>query len=235
LIVVEQGPRLLLIVQTDHARFSAELLSLWRADALPLHPRRQELLFSVREHDNGWREADAAPRMDPVSAKPYDFLSYPDAARQEIWGRGIYRFADRRPYTALLIARHANTLLGRRFGADPEWRELRSRWQEDCAQWLLQAGLDEVSIAQDYEFLHLADTVSLAVCNRWSRPFRAVETRGHFVDGTVHLEPFPLAGATTFQIPYRHIANRRYAGDADLGAELARARWSELQVRVAPF
>ena len=69
-IVVDKGDLLRVITQPDHARFAAELLSLWRADGLPEHPRREQLLFAVREHDNGWREADAAPWVDPATQKP---------------------------------------------------------------------------------------------------------------------------------------------------------------------
>lgn len=47
--------RWVLTTQTDHAFFSGEVLSLWREDGLPQHPRRGDLLFAAREHDNGWR------------------------------------------------------------------------------------------------------------------------------------------------------------------------------------
>ena len=43
-----------------------------RADGLPGHPRRGELLFAAREHDNGWTEVDAYPTVDPDTGRPYD-------------------------------------------------------------------------------------------------------------------------------------------------------------------
>ena len=54
---------------------------------------------------------------------------------------------------------------------------------------------------------------------------------------TVRLEPFPLAGATTFRVPCRYLPLRSdggYRGDADFGGELIRARWGEMTVRIAP-
>ena len=53
-------------------------------------------------------------------------------------------------------------------------------------------------------------------------------------DGVLELSlaPFPLAGATTFQIPCRTVPQRAYAGDADLAVELALARWGTLAVRI---
>jgi len=74
---------LLVITQNDHAHFAAELLSLWRRDDLPTHPRRRELLLAAREHDNGWREADSSPSRNPVNGRPHDFLSLPVSRRQD--------------------------------------------------------------------------------------------------------------------------------------------------------
>jgi hypothetical protein len=90
-------------------------------------------------------------------------------------------------------------------------------------------------VEADYRWLDLTDLISLAVCNRWSEPFERYGFRGQLQGDTLHLNPFPLAGATAFRIPCRRIPDRAYRGDADLGGELASARWKELAVRVAPF
>ena len=56
---------------------------------------------------------------------------------------------------------------------------------------------------------------------------------GSFEAGTLHLDPFPLAGATTFTLPCRFIPKRRYQGDADLAVEAASARFEDLKLKVA--
>lgn len=225
--------RLRLITQPDHARFSAELLALWRTDGMPVHPRRDELLFAVREHDNGWRETDAAPRLNPETGGPHDFLTLPAAARIELWERGTARYAGSRPYAALLITRHAQRLHQERRGED--WQAFFDYLDE------LQAGLATASgiggteeAAADYRWLDLADLLSLGVCNGWPQPFGRYGVQARLADGTLCLDPFPLAGATTFRIPCRWIPARTYTGDADLGGELAAARWADMPVRVAP-
>jgi len=235
MIVADETSDFLVITQTDHARFAGELLSLWRSDGLPDHPRRTDLLFAAREHDNGWREADAAPTLDPERGRPYDFLTLPDAERAEIWERGTARFAERRPYAALLITLHALNLLGGSAGR--RWRGLLARLAErrDELQEATGAGADEA--AADYRFIDLTDAMSLASCNGWRDPFERGGMRGRF-DREIHtlyLEPFPFAGATTFQVPARRIPRRRYGGDADLGAALAAATWQDVAVRVAPL
>jgi len=233
------GSSLRLVTQPDHAHFSGELLGLWRTDGLPDHPRRAEILFAGREHDNGWREADAAPRWNaagPNGGRPHDFISMPRDERIAIWERGTARFAGSHPYAAQLITRHAQTLYRDRRG-EPGWEDFFA-YLDELESGLFAAtgaqGIAEAEVAADYRFVDLADLASLAVCTHRQEPFDRHGVRGFLRAGTLHLDPFPLAGATVFAIPCRRIPNRPYRGDADLGGELAAARWEELQVRVAP-
>ena len=234
MIVVHEPPELLVITQPDHARLSAALLSLWVRDGLPDHPRREDLLFATREHDNGWREADAAPRYDAVRQRPFDFASFPSSNRMEIWQRGIERFCQQRPYVALLIAHHAASLF-RRASAIPEgWQEYLRLLEDHRQEWFSRAAINPAAIDQDYQFLETADLLSLAVCDRWRETIDTGLVRASVAEATLRLSPFPLAGATTLQVPCRRIPDRPYRGDADLGGELATARWGELAVRVVP-
>lgn len=242
MIVSEDGNLLLLVTQPDHAHFAAELLSLWRSNGLPAHPRRAELLFAVREHDNGWRETDSAPHCNPESGRPHDFLSLPREDRIELWRRGVSRYAGERPYAALLIVRHALNLHESRRGQEG-WEAFMDHLDElrrELLATLDSTGMPgEEELEADYRWLDLADLLSLTACSR--RPaaverhgFRALVESGEEVT-TLRLNPFPLAGATAFRVPCRRIPARRCRGDADLGGELAAARWQELAVRVAPF
>jgi len=233
LIVHRENGSLLLVTQPDHAHFSGELLSLWRADGLPANPRRAEILFATREHDNGWREADAAPLCDPASGRPVDFLGVSRPLRIELWERGTARFAGSHPYAARLIARHAWTLHRDRRGAEG-WEEFFEYLEELERGLAEETGVGAAEIAADYRLLDLADLASLAVCNRWSEPFERHGVQGRVAGDTLFLDPFPLAGPTLFAVPCRRIPDRGYAGDADLGGELAAARWERLAVRVAP-
>lgn len=233
MIVRPDGAAFVVITQSDHAHFGAELLSLWRADGLPDHPRRRELLFAVREHDNGWWEADAAPRLDRRTGRPYDFLSIPREDRVEIWRRGVRRHAEAHPYAALLIAHHA-WALHRDRRTEPGYPELLEEIDDLQVELRERSGIDEDRAGADYRFLDLADFLSLVVSNRWGEPFAHRGVSGRFADGTLVLDPFRLAGATTFRLPRRRIQAREYRGDADLGGELAAARWEEETVRVTP-
>lgn len=240
MIVVPENGELVVVTQHDHARLAGELLSLWRADGLPEHPRRREILFAAREHDNGWREADSAPRVDPATGRPHDFTSVPLPVRAEVWLRGAGRYAEDRPRAALLVTWHA-LALHREHRGKAAWEEALLAPLDELFEELLEhTGAPAEEVRSDYRFLDLGDALSLAACNRWTA---AIERGGHRfsyrpggtgVDGELRVEPFPLAGATTFRIACRRVPDRRYRGDADLGVELAAARWSDLRLRVRP-
>jgi hypothetical protein len=234
MIVVHEPPEFLVITQPDHARLSGELLSLWIRDGLPDHPRREELLFATREHDNGWREADAAPRYDVVGQRPCDFKSFPSSNRLEIWQRGIERFSEEHPYVALLIAHHAE-MMYRQASVVPEgWREHLVTLEDRRQEWFDRAAINQRELDHDYRFLQTADLLSLAACDGWRNTLDTGLVRASAAEAALRLSPFPLAGATTLQVPYRRIPDRSYRGDADLGGELAMARWSDLAIRLVP-
>lgn len=234
MIVTVEGGELRVITQSDHAHFAAELLSLWRSDALPEHPRRQEILFATREHDNGWREADAAPHLDHGTGRPHDFMSMPAAERCEIWRRGVRRHAGERPYAALLITHHARHLHRDRQG-EAAYAELFEELDALYRELAEETGADIATVEGDYRFLELADLLSLMVCNRWREDADLHGVSGRYEDGTLTLSPFPLAGATRFRIPVRHIPDRPYASATELAVELATARWGRETVRVSPI
>lgn len=231
MIVVPEGSSWLVITQPDHAHFAGELLSLWRIGGLPSHPRRHDLLFAAREHDNGWREADAAPRWDAERRRPHDFLTLPRQDRIELWERGVCRFAAERPYAALLITRHARNLFQGRRGEEG-WAPFLGFLVDFEAELQEQTGVPVEDLEADYPLIDLTDLISLTACNRWREPAERHGTLIEPRDGALGLAPFPLAGATTFRVPCRRIPARTFSGDADLGGELASARWEEMAVRI---
>jgi hypothetical protein len=233
MIVRREGDRLRLVTQPDHAAFAADLLSLFRLPALVEHPRRADLLRAVRLHDNGWRELDAAPPVDAASGLPHTFLDLPRPLRLEVWERGTTRYLQSDPHTALLATEHALNLFADQ-AETAGWRELLLRLAERRSELLARCGLAAEDLAADYRWLDLADRLSLAVCNGWREPFARHGFAGELGEDGLALSPFPLAGATTFEVPCRWIDVRRYAGDGDLAVALAGARWTSFPIRVVP-
>lgn len=237
-IVRRSGGELALVCQGDHARLAADLLALFRLPELVAHPRRDALLRAVADHDNGWWEVDAAPRVDPATGAPVEFLDQPEALRRELWERGIARFAAADPGRAAQIAAHFLRLFGAR-ATDPDWGPLLERQREGLAGLLEVSGRTPAELAVDDRWLELADQLSLVACSGSTNPLEVASWRAEVGETPagieLRLDPFPLAGTTVLTLRERRIEDRPYRRDAELALALAAARWRATGVRVSPL
>lgn len=241
-IVREAGDAWLVVTQADHARLAADLLALLRLPGLADHPHRGELLAAVADHDNGWWESDAAPRVGAASGRPLDFLSIPPDLRLEIWRRGVERFAAERPWTSALVAAHFLRLSAGRAG-DPTLAVAREELERRRDELAAAAGRGAAELGGDERWLALADDLSLAACSADAAFLRQPGWRAEVATGAatgtaaveLRIDPFPLAGASRLALRARRIARRPWPDDRALGLALAAARWEEIAVRVAPL
>jgi hypothetical protein len=245
-----------IVTQADHARLAADLLRLFRLPELVEHPRRELLLRAVAEHDNGWWEADAAPRLDAAGSAPLDFRAVSAELRQEIWQRGVERFAVDSPYVAALVAGHALRIL-RPDPLDAAWTAFRAGLEERRKELLEEAGETLTTAMRDDFWLELADDLALAAATGEatfvSLPgWRAVavssrtsaEVAGSGAAGAgaatsadedsveLALAPFPFAGVTTFGLSCRILPPGRFASASGLGLALTGCTFRRLRVRL---
>jgi hypothetical protein len=101
-----EGSDFLLIRQIDHAHLAASLMEALDPKRVRLPAPRAAFLEAVRRHDDGWRDEDRRPRIDPRRGLPYHFSEVPIAIHLAIWRTGIRRALSRRPYAALLMSLH---------------------------------------------------------------------------------------------------------------------------------
>lgn len=218
MILRRDGDSWLCIQQIDHAAMAAEIMAQW--DELTAHPRRDQILFAVRHHDNGWVEEDAATHVD-LSGEPLDFISVPVRVKHRIWPRAVARFEREHPYEAALIAQHALTVHGQQ-RMDGAWRPffdtmegLRSHLIDRCGS-AANASMDE-----DYRFVQLGDQLSLIFCNGWSAPFPRHGGRSVLKGATLETTPDPFGGRTiAMRVRARRIPARTYDSPADLRATI---------------
>ena len=230
-----------LVTQSDHARLAAEMLRLFRLPELIDQPRRAVLLRAIAEHDNGWWEADSAPRLDESLTGALDFRALEPQLRREIWRRGVERFADESPYLAALIGTHSLRLLRRiqRRPQDPPGAAFREEMEVRQSELLEASGETLASLALDDPWLEVADNLSLAVCTGEasfvSMPGWRAEVAGDRDTIELGLQPFHLAGSTSFELACRWLAPRRFSSAAELAGALAAAGWTRTRVRVRPL
>lgn len=231
MIIVRQGPELRLVTQGDHAHLAAELLGLCKFPELLDSPRREDVLRAVLEHDNGWREVDAAPPLDAESGRPYSFRTVPDEIRRQLWARGCERYRDTDPLAAILVVEHA-LQLHKRWREASDWSDWWKELDEMKADLLDELDHREEGLAESYRWLQFADSCSLALCEERPDSFSVAGTRVRVLDDSLVLDPFPLVGTTSFKLRCRRIPDRRYRSATDLGRTLATARWETRTVRV---
>jgi Protein of unknown function (DUF3891) len=113
MIVQERGDELVLIRQTDHAVLSGFFAREWGNDLFQRPEPFDSFLLAVTEHDNGWREWELAPELDPKTHLPFSFMSLPTAEHTSLYERGIERLVKSDPYAGLLVSMHCQGLYDR--------------------------------------------------------------------------------------------------------------------------
>src|SRR5579862_8870095 len=105
----DDGEHWLLIDQQEHAHLAAEVAAVWCADASTTNgvPQwvRDQIWLAVARHDDGWAVWDQAPRVDPATGVPRDFMEMRMADSTEIWSRSIEGCATH-PLSAYAVSRH---------------------------------------------------------------------------------------------------------------------------------
>jgi hypothetical protein len=119
MIVQRRAGELLLIRQTDHAALSGVLAEHWGAGAFARPEPRASMLVAAARHDNGWREWEEAPRVNPATRRPYNFTEMPVGEHFPFYLRGIDGVVRDDPYAGLLVCLHLGGLYRKRYGLDP--------------------------------------------------------------------------------------------------------------------
>jgi hypothetical protein len=209
-----------LITQPDHAALAGRIMEHWAS--LGVAARRDSILRAVREHDNGWREPDDAPSVDPATGAILDFIGIATAVKQRVWRRCLDGLSDA-PWTAALVAQHAISVYDR-FRADPAWDVFFADMEAARAGFLARAGLPMESLVRDYVYVRLGDLASLAFCNAWSEPQVLGPWTIRLVDGR-HLlvEPNPFVHDVAIAVEARALPLTPFASDAALAAAVRAA------------
>lgn len=134
--------RWVLIPQIEHARLAGRLAEHWGADGFaPLRPR-DEVLWAVYHHDDGWRAWDSLPGVDPARGEPRAFTEMEIDDSLAIWSGSIDGAARAGKLEGYLVAGHF-CALARRSAAwknsNPAWpqaEEFVSHYESRLDSWL---------------------------------------------------------------------------------------------------
>jgi uncharacterized protein DUF3891 len=113
MILQECEDQLLVIRQTDHAILSGFFAREWGNEVFQRPEPFESFCLAAGEHDNGWREWELEPRIDPKTRLPYSFMSIPTEEHVALYQRGIERVVQADPYAGLLVSMHCTGLYDR--------------------------------------------------------------------------------------------------------------------------
>jgi hypothetical protein len=202
---------------------AAVLMTAWRDPAFDTSPRRSTVLHAIREHDNGWREVDAAPLLDETTRTPLDFVSAPDAVRRALWPRGVEALAAR-PYSAALVAHHA-IRVHESSRENPAWGPFFGTLEALRERYLAASACGPDELTADYFFLRMGDLMSLTLCTGWSGPFSDGGYHLRLEGARLIVKPDPFGGTDVpCSVPARRLPNRPFNGPADAASAFAAAR-----------
>lgn len=238
----------ILISQIDHARLAWQLAEHWGANNFaPLVPR-DELLWAIDHHDDGWRAWEQAPGVDAERGRPLSFTELSLADSVAIWTGSIDEARAAGHLQAYVVAGHFCALT-RRSAAwrcrDPLWpraEQFLARYEALMVTWLAAwqvadpAANTPAVAARALAQLQFFDALSLWFCCSPASEPETIETPGGPVltlcpqgPAQIGLTPWPITVAElNLEIPARSVPLSRYQNPADLAAapsQPVRLRW----------
>jgi hypothetical protein len=249
MIVRPYDGQLLLVRQTDHMAVSGRLAEAWGNHRFGRPEPYVALIQAAAEHDIGWTEWEAAPKIDPATRRPYNFGDLPVEEHLAFYCRGVDQVVARDDHAGLLVNLHCQGLYNLRFGSAPDLTMRTLSVQQDAAIRRTLAALqvqerdlgrrvkiDLPLLWAQYDLLQVFDVVSLILC---MPPFKSL-TIGPLAlrpaaTQCVTVDPWPFQESTlAVGVPGRLIPTRDYIDDADLRRELTGAEHVELRYILKP-
>jgi hypothetical protein len=229
--------RWILISQVDHAQVSGRLAAAWQGIDLLAGAERDEMIFAVDHHDDGWAAWEQNLRVDARTGRPRQFTEMQLTDSLNIWTQSIESAAEAGPLAGYAVAGHfiylmrtasawcepdtTDALLARHWVADFESRQ--TKW--------LAARQSTGQVTQAYEMgqtavatLQLFDVLSLWLCcaerttaAEFSLPNESTVTLTPESGDRINIDPWPFAEAQfELSVPGRSIPARAYQNAADL-------------------
>ena len=229
-----------IVMQVDHAVVSGQLADAWADGMEP----RASVATAARLHDIGWRHWEEAPRLNPDTGRPANFLDVVIDEHLRLYRLGIEEVEAVDPYAGMLVSMHAAGIYTGRYGTQPALLLTRAPAVQELVDAFIAeqearygAAKEALGVADDelwrnFLLLQVFDRLSLRLCLGDPAGMGPMEIvlpdDGRLtvtLDGDVErLDPWPFAvDELTVEVPTRTIALEGHADDAALQAAIAAA------------
>jgi len=116
MLISRRKDKLVLVDQNEHGRLAGEMCGHWGNERFAAPARPESARVAAAMHDEGWREADAAPLFNDEESRPLHFLEINMLDHVPLYGRGVERVYELDPYAGLLVSMHWTGLYRSRWG-----------------------------------------------------------------------------------------------------------------------
>jgi hypothetical protein len=212
MITREHDGHLLIVTQPHHAELAGQLAAHWGNDEFQELEPVIAMIRAANEHDNGWREWDNRPTIDPSLGLPYSFATLTYVEHTKLYWQGIILAAEEDPYEGMIVCMHGRGLYNQRYQTDLAMKRVPQGTKEKIAvnklvraSELLQKKLrrrlagskyrrqaSERQIWANYCLLQAFDRISLHVCWKGLVPYSVQHVPTGYGKGeevTLNLEP----------------------------------------------
>jgi hypothetical protein len=245
----------ILINQHDHAELAGEIMRYWENGEFAKPAPYDEVLFAIREHDNGWKGWDSSPKVNPENHYPMNFMEMDFPDQNEIWTRCFKRYSAEHPYASALIALHFakfNEKIIRKNPDNAKAKALRAEIKNFVSDKLnieiSNLNLDSLPehVRANLRFVQIGDVVSLTLCHGW----HSIEINDVPLDynGSVGIldiksddgknfivTPYPFSRPLIrFSIRGQRINQKEFSSNEELRQRLKESRYETLDFSILP-
>ncbi len=161
----------IIITQKDHSILSGDIMNHWGNSSFSPPKPKDEVLFAVSEHDNGWAEWEENPQINPLNKYPKNFLEMNYKDQADIWKKSYLRYSKQYPYASSLIALHFDKFNSSVLKRNTDALLLKAEIKEFVLENLKLASTEEKSLSEEIinnlKFVQIGDIISLALCHGW--------------------------------------------------------------------
>jgi hypothetical protein len=108
--------QLLVVRQPDHGVQTGLFARHWGNEQTPPFTPREPVIAAGTRHDDGWKDWEAHPSIDPTTGQPWQFYRLTPHEHVPLYRRGIGLAAAHDPTTGLLVSMHGARLYNDRYG-----------------------------------------------------------------------------------------------------------------------
>jgi hypothetical protein len=107
---------LLVVRQPDHGVQTGLFAHHWGNEQTPPFTPREPVIAAGTRHDDGWKDWEEHPSIDPSTGQPWQFYRLTPHEHVPLYRRGIAMAAQHAPTTGLLVSMHGAGLYNDRYG-----------------------------------------------------------------------------------------------------------------------